>query len=162
LSTSSWKNIGTDNAIKCIASAATTTSRNSRRSANSLRVNQEKPNAASSLARRPRRDQQRCAVPGALKVGAGEEKHLAIAIERVGDGDFSGPSATHAHHRDGVALFSSSKNGWLNGRLRSRSPVEYRAARRQGRIRPPPSTSRDTGSVSPSIRLRRRTAPISA
>ena len=62
------------------------------------------------LARRQWGDHQGVALPRPLEVGAPEEERLAVAEQRVGDGNFLRPVAPRPHQDHGIAVFEQQQD----------------------------------------------------
>jgi hypothetical protein len=101
-------------------------SRIRRRSANSLLVNQEKPNAV-GLGRRQRCDHERRAAPGALQILTRQEERLAIPEHRVGDGHLLRPVAPHPNQDDGVLVVQEQQYRMAERRVSQTLPIEPHA-----------------------------------
>src|SRR5207244_6596471 len=78
-------------------------------------------------ARRQRDEDDRLAVPRALELGARQKKHLAVAVERVGDRDLLRPAAPRAEEDDGVAVVQDEQQRMGKGARLQPLPIEPRA-----------------------------------
>ena len=126
--------------------AAATMSRIRLRSANSLVVNHEKPNAVSALVGGSG-VYQRLAAPGALEILARQEERLAVAEQRVGDSRLFRPVAPHPHQNDGVPVFEQQQDRMAERGRAQTVPIETGALGAQPELARQVEQTRDRDGV---------------
>jgi hypothetical protein len=102
-------------------------SRIRRRSASSLVVNHEKPNAVSPLVGGSGVNHERRAAPGALQILARQEKRLAVPEHRVGDGHLLRPVAPDTDQHDGVLVVEQQQDRMAERGVPQTLPIEPHA-----------------------------------